>query len=126
MAYIGDLIALSVAQNLAAAGVAPSTTDTGKPNMSSLSGFKPTRAMVFVNVTAIAGTTPSLAVSLEYSADDGATFAAPDTAQTFAAITTTKKTFAVFNLAWERFRLSYNLTGTTPTATVSASVILLP
>lgn len=75
---------------------------------------------VTINLTAIAG--GSLAIAVQYS-DDGTNFFAPETAQTFTALTTTGRVSKTFTAQGGRFvRLVYNLT-TGPTATVTARIV---
>lgn len=78
---------------------------------------------VLLAVTAVSGTTPSLAVTVEWT-DDGTNWYKGDPADTFTAITAAGnvcKTFGVKGLA---ARLNYAITGTTPSFTFSASAVV--
>ena len=72
-----------------------------------------------VNVTAMAGTSPNLTLSLQWSQDDGATWADADAsaADSFTAITAAGKVVKRFQKKGDLFRLKEVFTGTTPTAT---------
>ena len=76
---------------------------------------------LFVNVTAASGTTPSLALSVQWS-HDGVNFADVDgTADTFAAITAVKTTVKQFVVKGPFYRVTYAITGTTPSFTFSVT-----
>lgn len=75
---------------------------------------------LLVNVTAASGTTPSLALTVEWS-HDGTNFAQGDTADTFAAITTTSAKAKGFSIKAPFYRVVWTLTGTTPSFTFSVS-----
>lgn len=78
---------------------------------------------VNVNVTAIAGASASLALSVQWSQDNGTTWADADTADTFTAITATGNVVKRFPVKGHLFRLKEVFTGTTPTATYSVNVL---
>lgn len=72
-----------------------------------------------VDVTAVSGTTPSLAVTLEWSLD-GTTWATTDpTPDGFAAITTTGAKIKRFPVLANYYRVVWAITGTTPSFTFS-------
>lgn len=80
---------------------------------SDYSGAKTIRAQL--NVTAISGTTPNLVVLIEDSVDDGATW---NTVGTFAAKTATgREVINITSPFGPKLRVSWALTGTTPSAT---------
>lgn len=76
---------------------------------------------VLVDVTAVSGTSPSMTVSVEWSAD-GATFAAADPADQLTAFTAAGRAVKTFDARAEFFRLAWAITGTSPSFTFSASV----
>jgi len=78
-----------------------------------------------VTVTAVSGTTPSMALSVLWS-QDGTNFGPVDGgAQTFAAITTTGTVCKQVPVVGKFYQLSWTLTGTSPsfTFTVAAQSI---
>jgi hypothetical protein len=78
---------------------------------------------VFLNVTAVSGTTPSMTVSVEWSFD-GTNFAAAEGVTGFAAITAAKKTAMQFRVVAPYFRLAWTISGTTPSLTTDAQAYL--
>lgn len=97
-------------------------TETGNSGSIQVPPGSPNLALL-VDVTAQSGVTPTLDFSVEWS-NDGTTFAAADTADTFAQITGAQvprqraKSFAVKG---KRFRVVWTIAGTTPSFTFSAS-----
>lgn len=79
---------------------------------------------VQVNATAVAGTTPSMVVTVEDSVDDGLTWNVIDT---FGAITAAtrivRSTTATFG---PKLRVSWAITGTTPSVTFSVDIYAKP
>lgn len=76
---------------------------------------------VFVNCTAASGTSPSMTLSVQWS-HDGVNFADADgTADTLAAITAAKTTVKQFTVKAPFYRVTYAITGTTPSFTFSAT-----
>jgi hypothetical protein len=73
---------------------------------------------LIVAVTAATGTTPSLALSVEWSAD-GTTWAVPETADTFTAITAAVNRVKTFERKAPFYRVVWTITGTTPSFTFS-------
>lgn len=70
-----------------------------------------------VRVTAASGTTPNLALSVEWS-NDASNFATPDgTADTFTALTATAEKVKAFERKAKFYRLVWAITGTTPSFT---------
>lgn len=72
-----------------------------------------------VDVTAVSGTSPSLALSIAWS-DDGSTFSQASPADTFTAITAVGSVAESFTPKGEFYRLEWTVTGTTPSFTVTA------
>jgi hypothetical protein len=72
---------------------------------------------LLVNVSSVSGTTPSLALSVEWSMDGGTTFAAADVADTFTAITAAKTVVGRFAVKAPIYRVVWTITGTTPSFT---------
>lgn len=75
---------------------------------------------VHVDVTAVSGTSPSLALSLEWS-NDGTTWATGDPADTLTALTAAGRRVKSFAARGAYVRLAWAITGTTPSFTFSAS-----
>lgn len=73
-----------------------------------------------VGVTAASGTTPSLALSVEWS-NDGTNWATPETADTFTAITAAVQRVKTFERKAMFYRVVWAITGTTPSFTFSIS-----
>ena len=73
-----------------------------------------------VNVTAVSGTTPSMALSVEWS-NDGVNFGAGESPVTFAAITAAKNTQVRAPAQGTWLRLVWAITGTTPSFTFAAT-----
>lgn len=78
---------------------------------------------VQVNVTASSGTTPSMALTVEWS-DDSSTWFVADPAEPFTAITTTGTAVKTFARKGRFARLRWVLTGTSPSFTFSAATYL--
>lgn len=71
---------------------------------------------LLVNVTAASGTTPSLALSVEWS-NDGTVWATPETADTFTALTVAAVKVKTFERKAAFYRVVWTITGTTPSFT---------
>lgn len=71
---------------------------------------------ILVNVTAVTGTTPSMALTVEWT-NDGVNFAQADPADTFTAITAVGAKVARFTQKAVGYRVVWTLTGTTPNFT---------
>jgi len=78
---------------------------------------------VFVDITAVSGTSPSMTVNVEWS-NDGATWFAADTADAFTAATAAQKKVKEFAVKGNYARLNYTITGTTPSFTWAASALI--
>ena len=84
------------------------TMNTAGPNLN-----------LVVKTTAVSGTgSPSLTVAVQYS-DDNITWATPTPAQAFPAITATGAVVAQFAPYAPYYRLSYTVSGTNPSFTIS-------
>lgn len=75
---------------------------------------------VGLNVTAVSGTSPTLAVEVQWS-HDNVNFGSAETATSFASITAAKVTNAQFTAAAPFYRLNCVIGGTTPSFTFTAS-----
>ena len=78
---------------------------------------------VFVDITAVSGTTPSMTVNVEWS-NDGSTWFAADTADAFTAATATQKRVKEFAVKGQYARLNYTISGTTPSFTWAATALI--
>lgn len=74
---------------------------------------------VFLDVTAVSGTTPALAVTVEWS-HDGSTFFAGDPVDTFASITAVTRVCKNFSIKAPFYRLVWTISGTSPNFTFAA------
>lgn len=76
------------------------------------------RLCLIVNTTAVTGTTPSMALTVEWSAD-GTNFVPPDPTETFTAITSTAngKVTKAFAIKAPYYRVVWTLSGTGPNFT---------
>jgi len=70
-----------------------------------------------LNVTAASGTTPTLAVNVEWSMDGGVTFAQAETPDAFTQVTGTGNKVKTFTAKAPAFRLVWTIGGTTPSFT---------
>lgn len=71
---------------------------------------------LIVSVTAAAGTTPSLALSVEWSVD-GVIWATPEAADAFTTITGSVNRVKAFERKAPFYRIAWAITGTTPSFT---------
>lgn len=78
---------------------------------------------IFIDATAVSGTTPSMTVTVEWSNDNTNWFGA-DTPDTFTAITAAKKVVKEFASKGQYFRLNFAITGTTPSFTFAATALI--
>lgn len=78
---------------------------------------------IFLDVTAVSGTTPSMTVTVEWS-NDGATWFGADTPDTFSAITAAKKVVKEFAVKGNYARLNFAITGTTPSFTFAGTALI--
>lgn len=86
----------------------------------SLADVNPNNLSVLLRATAVSGTTPSLTVEVQWS-HDGTNFASAATPDTFTAITATGSVAKSFQVKGRFARLSYVISGTTPSFTLTAS-----
>lgn len=75
---------------------------------------------VGLNVTAVAGTSPSLTAAIQWSFD-GTNFFAASPADTFSAITAVGGAVQAFTVKAPFWRLAYTVSGTTPSFTLTAN-----
>lgn len=92
-------------------------TVTGVGTVASLGSAS--QVSVFVDVTAVAGVTPTLNLSVAWSLD-GVNFSAGETPVAFASITTAKRTHLQVASRAPFCRLAWTIGGTTPSFTFSA------
>lgn len=78
---------------------------------------------IFVDITAVSGTTPSMTVTVEWS-NDNATWFASDPADTFTAATAAQKRVKEFTVKGQYARLAYTISGTTPSFTWAATALI--
>jgi len=79
---------------------------------------------VTVAVSAVTGTTPSLAIEVQWS-NDNVTFVSAETPDTFTAVTVATSKCKQFGaLKGRYFRLTYTATGTTPSFTITATALI--
>lgn len=80
---------------------------------------------VFVNVTAVSGTLPTMDLAVEFSFDN-TTFYPLQGAFTFTQITAVSKAVKQANAVAPYFRVAYTIGGTTPSFTTQISVSYYP
>jgi hypothetical protein len=102
------------ASSLSAAG----TTQSQRIGVSSAVDW----VAIQINLTAIAGTSPTLDLAVEWSMDGGTTWSTADTADSFTQLTATGKVVKRFNVKAPMLRLSEVLGGTGPSAAYTATV----
>ena len=78
---------------------------------------------VFIDITAVSGTTPSMTVNIEWS-NDNATWFQGDTADAFTAATAAQKRVKEFAVKGQYARLNYTISGTTPSFTFAATALI--
>lgn len=74
---------------------------------------------LLVDCTAASGTTPNMALSVEWSTDGGTTFCTGDPADAFTALTAAGKVCKQFSAKSNVYRIVWTITGTTPSFTFS-------
>lgn len=77
---------------------------------------------VLITTASIGGTTPNYTFEVQWS-NDNATFASAETPDTFTAITANGSVVKRFTTKGAFWRLKYTVTGTNPTAVVTASAV---
>lgn len=75
-----------------------------------------------LNVTASSGTTPSLTLAVQWSAD-GTNFGAADPADAFAAVTGNGVVSKAFTVKAAFWRLAWTISGTTPSFTFTVDAV---
>ncbi len=84
-----------------------------------------TEVVLFLNVSAHAGTSPTLDVSVDWSMDGGITFAIPPVAQAFAQILEVDLAqVLVVPVLGDAYRLVYDIEGTTPSYTFTVNELV--
>lgn len=76
-----------------------------------------------VAASAVTGTTPSTTIEVQWS-NDGTNFYSAETPDTFAAITAAKNVVKQFPVKGQAFRLSYAVSGTTPSFTLTVTALI--
>jgi hypothetical protein len=79
------------------------------------------RLSLLLSVTAVAGTGPTLDVSVEWSHDGGVTFAAADPPDSFAQVIATGNKIESYTIKAAHYRVVWTLGGTAPSFTFSVS-----
>lgn len=79
--------------------------------------------IVMLDVTAVSGTSPSMAVTVQWT-NDGTNWFNADPVDTFTAITAAGKVTKNFAIKGTAFRLNYTITGTTPSFTFAAYSVI--
>lgn len=72
---------------------------------------------IFLDVTVVTGTTPTLDIDIEWSPDGGTTWFEAETLDEFAQITAAIKVGKQFTVLAPNYRLEGTITGTTPSFT---------
>lgn len=78
---------------------------------------------LLVDVTAASGTTPSMTLNVEWS-DDATTWFVADVADSMTAITAATKRTKEYDVRAPYFRVSWAITGTTPSFTFAVDAYL--
>jgi hypothetical protein len=81
----------------------------------------PSVLTVGINVTAVSGTGPSLAISVEWSHDGGVTWLQGDTPDAFSAIAAVGAKVKPFNVKAPNYRIVWSLSGTSPSFTFAVT-----
>jgi hypothetical protein len=76
---------------------------------------------ILLNVTAVSGTAPSLALSIEWTPDGGTTWYKGDPADVMTAVTATGAFVKQFTVKAPAYRYVWTITGTTPSFTFTVS-----
>ena len=113
MSFNIEVVPLSTAQVVTTTAVTPS---------GQLDDSSKYWVAVHLAVTAVTGTTPSLATELQWS-NDGVTFLSAETPDTLTAVTAAVSKCKQFSLKGKFFRLAYTATGTTPSFTITATAL---
>lgn len=101
--------------------VAASAARTTTGNSGVVGALEPSeKVAILLDVTAVSGTSPSMTVSVEWS-HNGTTWATPETADAFTALTATASKVKTFDVKGKFLRVVWTITGTTPSFTFSVS-----
>lgn len=103
--------------------VAPSLARTSTSASNAVGVGQLDSIVVLADVTAVSGTSPSLALEVQWS-DDGTTWFSGEPQDTFTAITAAKKVAKSFVVKGLYFRVSYAITGTTPSFTFALDALV--
>lgn len=103
--------------------VVASAARTTSSNSGGIRGRFGESLALLVDVSAVTGTSPTLDLSVEWS-HDGTTFAAAESADSFAQITGTKTTVKRFDAKGPFYRVVWATAGTSPSFTFSVSEYL--
>lgn len=95
----------------------PSAARTANGNTAALDASAYPAISLFLNVTAVSGTTPNLVVTVEES-DDGTTWRAVGSFAAKTAVSSERKSFSI---AGDFYRLTWTITGTTPSFTFAVT-----
>src|SRR5690242_21111593 len=111
MARLTDALAASAARTATGQGTAVAIPDSAE------------NVAVSVLVSAVSGTTPSCTFSVEWSNDEGATWAQAETPDAFTALTATGNKVKDFTVKGRLMRLVWTISGTTPSFTFSSTAV---
>lgn len=78
---------------------------------------------VGARVTAVSGTTPTLDLSVEWSADGGTTWFTSQPADTFTQLTAAANVAKSFQVKARHLRIRWTIGGTTPSFTIAVDVV---
>lgn len=102
--------------------IAPSQARTTFGDTGALTALLCRNLNILANVTAVSGTTPSLALSLEWWDEALAAWAVADPPDAFTAITATSAIIKKFEVKTVTYRVRWAITGTTPSFTFDLQV----
>lgn len=114
---------MSIFQNRVANVVSASSAKTATGQSTKQDVGTDDEISVFLDVTAASGTSPNLVVSVEWT-HDGETWFTPETPDAFTALTAAGKTVKNFAVKGTGYRLVWTITGTTPSFTFAATVVV--
>lgn len=106
---------------MAVVAVAASAARTTSGSSAAITSPSSQSSAIHVDVTAVTGISPNLALTVEWS-NDGITWVKSDPVDSFTAITAASTAVKTIVLKGAYFRLVWTLTGTTPSFTFSSSL----
>lgn len=110
------------AREIVASGARTASGNSGRQQIPSAGGD---RLVLAVDVTAVGGTDPNLALSVEWSTDNGTTWFAAEPADAFTAITAATKKVKDFTIKGTHYRVVWTITGTlTPSVTFAIDEVV--